>query len=67
MEDYKEIYKEAKEVQNLLTKKEKLAVMEKFNLSCPCKIKDIEHKINDPNGSDTGYAKESYSSWGDDL
>ena len=32
MEDYKEIYKEAKEVQNLLTKKEKLAVMEKFNL-----------------------------------
>ena len=45
MEDYKEIYKEAKEVQNLLTKKEKLAVMEKFNLSCPCKIKDIEHAI----------------------
>lgn len=45
MEDYKEIYKEAKSVQNLSTKKEKMEIMEKFNLSCPCKIKDIEHAI----------------------
>lgn len=45
MEDYKEIYKEAKEVQNLSTKKEKQEMMSKYNLSCPCKIKDIEHEI----------------------
>lgn len=45
MEDYKEIYKDAKSVQYLSTKKEKLEMMEKYNLSCPCKIKDIEHAI----------------------
>lgn len=45
MEDYKEIYKDAKSVQDLSTKKEKLEMMEKYNLSCPCKIKDIEHAI----------------------
>lgn len=45
MEDYKEIYKDAKSVQDLSTKKEKLEMMKKYNLSCPCKIKDIEHAI----------------------
>lgn len=45
MEDYKEIYKDAKSVQDLSTKKEKVEMMEKYNLSCPCKIKDIEHAI----------------------
>lgn len=45
MEDYKEIYKDVKSVQDLSTKKEKLEMMEKYNLSCPCKIKDIEHAI----------------------
>lgn len=45
MEDYKEIYKDAKSVQYLSTKKEKLEMMEKYNLSCPCKIKNIEHAI----------------------
>lgn len=45
MEDYVAIYNDSKEVQNLLSKSEKLDFIKKYNLSCSCKLKDIEHGI----------------------